>query len=73
MINIILKYKVNIYLNMQSCIFEDMLNQFQNHINSKLSFLKASKLLIAISGGIDSVVLTHLCHKLRFKYCFSTL
>lgn len=41
-----------------------MLNQLQDHINSKFSFLKSSKLLIAISGGIDSVVLTHLCHKM---------
>ncbi len=41
-----------------------MLNAFQNHINSKLSFLKNGQLLIAISGGLDSVVLLHLCHKL---------
>ncbi|MDO7171210.1 tRNA lysidine(34) synthetase TilS [Mariniflexile sp. AS56] len=41
-----------------------MINSFQNHIDSKLSFLKSSKLLIAISGGVDSVVLTYLCHKL---------
>ena len=41
-----------------------MLNAFQNHINSKLSFLKNGKLLIAISGGLDSVVLLHLCYKM---------
>ncbi|WP_445738598.1 tRNA lysidine(34) synthetase TilS [Mariniflexile sp.] len=41
-----------------------MLNAFQAHINSKPLFLKNSKLLVAISGGIDSVVLTHLCHKI---------
>lgn len=41
-----------------------MINNFQNHINSKLSFLKGSKLLIAISGGIDSVVLVHLGHEI---------
>lgn len=40
-----------------------MIKTFQNHIDSKLSFLKNSKLLLAISGGIDSVVLTHLCYK----------
>ncbi|MEM6722091.1 MAG: tRNA lysidine(34) synthetase TilS [Bacteroidota bacterium] len=31
-----------------------------------LPFLKHSKLLIAISGGLDSVVLTKLCHELKF-------
>ena len=41
-----------------------MLEAFQNHINSKLSFLKNGKLLIAISGGLDSVVLLHLCYEM---------
>ena len=41
-----------------------MLKHFENHINKNLPFLKESKLLIAISGGIDSVILTHLCCKL---------
>ncbi|MDU8886280.1 tRNA lysidine(34) synthetase TilS [Yeosuana sp. MJ-SS3] len=44
-----------------------MLKNFQEHINLKLDFLKESKLLIAISGGIDSVVLTHLCAKTNFN------
>jgi len=39
----------------------------QNHINQNLSFLTDKKLLIAISGGIDSTVLTHLFHKLNFS------
>lgn len=38
-----------------------MLKQFQEHINQNLSFLKESKILIAISGGVDSVVLAYLC------------
>ena len=42
-----------------------MLNKFQNHINSNFSFLKDKKLFLAISGGIDSMVLVHLLHKLK--------
>lgn len=42
-----------------------MLVEFQKHITKNLNFLKESKLLIAISGGLDSVVLTHLCHDLK--------
>ncbi len=38
-----------------------------NHIHKNLSFLKDNKLLIAISGGIDSAVLTHLLYNLRFS------
>ena len=45
-----------------------MLEKFQKHINKNLNFLKESKLLIAISGGLDSVVLTHLCHKLKLDF-----
>lgn len=38
----------------------------EEHINKNLPFLKGKKLLIAISGGIDSVVLTHILYKLKF-------
>lgn len=44
-----------------------MQQDFKIHINKKFSFLKESKILIAISGGIDSVVLTYLCHKSDLK------
>ena len=40
-----------------------MINTFKNHIDGKLPFLKKSKLLIAISGGLDSTVLTYLCYQ----------
>lgn len=44
-----------------------MFQSFQNHINQNLSFLKESKILIAISGGLDSVVLAHICHNLKWN------
>ncbi len=45
-----------------------MLQKLQNHINSNLSFLKEKKLLLAISGGIDSMVLMHLCYQLQLDF-----
>lgn len=42
-----------------------MLQKFKEHININFPFLKDKKLLIAISGGLDSVVLTHLFHQLN--------
>lgn len=42
-----------------------MIELFQNHLLTKFSFLKSERLLLAISGGIDSVVLAHLCHQLK--------
>lgn len=44
-----------------------MLKTFDSHISQNLDFLKKSKLLLAISGGLDSVVLTHLCQKLKLN------
>ena len=44
-----------------------MFPQFQQHLYSRLTFLKESRILIAISGGVDSVVLTHLCHQLKLN------
>lgn len=48
-----------------------MLNAFQNHLNSQLTFLNEGKLLIAISAGVDSVVLTHLCKKLKLNFALA--
>jgi tRNA(Ile)-lysidine synthase len=43
-----------------------MLQKLSNLIQQNFPFLKDKKLLIAISGGIDSVVLTHLLSTLNF-------
>jgi len=44
-----------------------VLEKIQNHVKSRFPFLEKSKLLIAISGGMDSVVLTHLCHRMKLN------
>jgi tRNA(Ile)-lysidine synthase len=43
-----------------------LLATFTEHININFSFLKNKKLLVAISGGIDSVVLVYLLNQLNF-------
>jgi tRNA(Ile)-lysidine synthase len=40
-----------------------MLNKFKTQLDQQFSFLKNEKLLVACSGGMDSVVLTHLLVK----------
>jgi len=45
-----------------------MFEQFQNHIKTNFLFLKEKKLLLAVSGGIDSMVLVHLCQQLQFDF-----
>ena len=41
---------------------------FSQHIITTLPFLREKKLLVAISGGLDSVVLTHLIRQLQFSF-----
>ncbi len=48
-----------------------MLSKFQSHISAKFPFLKDKKILIAISGGIDSVVLAHLCKQSQLHIAFA--
>ena len=45
-----------------------MLQQFQNHIETNLPFLKGKKLLLATSGGIDSMVMVNLCYQLKLDF-----
>ena len=44
-----------------------MLSRFKDHIEKKFSFLREKKLLVACSGGVDSVVLVHLMKELNFN------
>jgi len=44
-----------------------MLTDFKNHLNNSFSFLNNKELLLAISGGIDSVVLLFLLKKLNYN------
>ncbi|MEE9348970.1 MAG: tRNA lysidine(34) synthetase TilS, partial [Flavobacteriaceae bacterium] len=44
-----------------------MLANFKKHIELKFPFLKESKLLVTVSGGIDSVVLLHLLYQLDYS------
>lgn len=44
-----------------------MKTAFQNLLDSKLNFLEGKKLLLAISGGLDSMVMAYLFHKSHFE------
>lgn len=44
-----------------------MLQQFQNHLSIHFSFLQGKKLLLAVSGGLDSMVLVHLMQQLNYE------
>lgn len=48
-----------------------VLHQFENYIETQLPFLKEAKLLLAISGGIDSVVLAHLCKQVNLDFALA--
>jgi len=43
-----------------------MLERFKQHIQTNFPYLQNSKILVGISGGLDSVVLTHFLYKLKF-------
>jgi tRNA(Ile)-lysidine synthase len=44
-----------------------LLNRFRKNIETQFSFLEEKKILIACSGGLDSVVLTYLMKELDFE------
>ncbi len=45
-----------------------LLNRFQQSIHQQNLFSTKDQLLLAVSGGVDSVVLTDLCHKAGYKF-----
>ena len=45
-----------------------MLEQFKEHLDNHFPNLQNERLLIAISGGIDSVVLAHICNQLEIDF-----
>lgn len=45
-----------------------MLAAFKDHLNREFPGLESSFLLLACSGGLDSVVLVHLCEALGLRY-----
>lgn len=44
-----------------------MLKKFEKHITENFKFLNSKKILIAISGGMDSVALTHILKNLNYN------
>ncbi|WP_028787865.1 tRNA lysidine(34) synthetase TilS [Terrimonas ferruginea] len=44
----------------------DLITQFKNYIKQHDLFTQKDKLLLALSGGLDSVVLCELCHRCDF-------
>lgn len=49
----------------------DLLTRFKTHLQSEFPFLEGKKLLIACSGGIDSVVLVHLLAELKLNFALA--
>lgn len=48
-----------------------MFQKFKNHIDSNFSFLQDKQLLVATSGGMDSMVLVNLFQKLNFNFALA--
>jgi len=56
------------YLKKNNLLFLTMQEKFNNHIFQNFPFLMKSRFFIAVSGGIDSMVLVHLFQKIGFQF-----
>lgn len=45
-----------------------MIEAFQSHLNENFPQIIQAPVLVAVSGGVDSVVLAHLCHKSNLEF-----
>ena len=48
-----------------------MLIAFKEHINNSFPFLKTEQFIVACSGGLDSIVLVSLAHKLKLNFALA--
>jgi tRNA(Ile)-lysidine synthase len=48
-----------------------MIEKFKNHISNNFPFLKGKKLLLATSGGLDSMVMAHLFRSLDYEFALA--
>jgi tRNA(Ile)-lysidine synthase len=44
-----------------------MLKKFEDHLSYNFQFLNGKNLLLATSGGLDSIIMAHLFHQLNYK------
>ncbi|MBP6431201.1 MAG: tRNA lysidine(34) synthetase TilS [Ferruginibacter sp.] len=49
----------------------NLLNNFKQYIKQHHLFTAKDKLLLAVSGGVDSVVLCELCHQAKFDFAIA--
>ena len=48
-----------------------MLQKFKNHIENRFPFLVSKKIILAASGGVDSMVLIHLLNQLGYDFAIA--
>ncbi len=48
-----------------------MEKDFKNHLKTNFPYLGTSRVLLAVSGGLDSIVLAHLCTKAKLNFAIA--